>query len=312
MRPSPASQPTFATWLSSLRRVCGSFDSQPPRHNTPFQGRVGTLTTGGLEIAEVSTNARRIARLRDRAGGEDDRYCFLIVQRQGHAEVRSRERSLTLRPGEMMLADSAREFEILPQGLIEQASFHLPRQHVAERVPQGIPFGKLLVHGLSGQLLQLMVNRIVSRQLVGEADRLEGEALGEALVALLLPLASDIKQSPMPLEGTEVLYQGARQLIDQQLQDPELTPAVIAQRLAVSVRQLYRLFEAHEDTVCRYIQRRRLDCCAEDLANPAQLDISITEIAFRWGFTDSAHFSRAFKKAHGISPRDYRRHHSLH
>ena len=32
----------------------------------------------------------------------------------------------------------------------------------------------------------------------------------------------------------------------------------------------------------------------------------ITEIAFRWGFNDSAHFSKAFRAEFGQSPRAYR------
>jgi AraC family transcriptional regulator, positive regulator of tynA and feaB len=33
---------------------------------------------------------------------------------------------------------------------------------------------------------------------------------------------------------------------------------------------------------------------------------SITSIAYKWGFTDSAHFSRSFKKQFEVSPKDFR------
>jgi len=33
---------------------------------------------------------------------------------------------------------------------------------------------------------------------------------------------------------------------------------------------------------------------------------TITEIAFFWGFSDSAHFSRSFRRRFGISPRIFR------
>jgi AraC-like DNA-binding protein len=36
-------------------------------------------------------------------------------------------------------------------------------------------------------------------------------------------------------------------------------------------------------------------------------DVSITETCFRWGFNDSATFSRAFRAEFGVSPREYRR-----
>lgn len=313
MPPSHASQPAFDSWLLSLRRVCGSFDSRPPAGNVPFHGEVSSRTTCGLEIAEILTNASWIARRRWDVEHDDDRYCFLIVQRRGRAGIRQQGLALDLQPGEMALVDSANTCEILPRGLIEHASFHVPRAELAARLTVSqIPFGKLSTTGPGGQLLQLMINRMISRQLVEDTGSAENEGISEALIALLAPLIQGLGQERSPVATLDLLYQGACQLIDQQLQDPDLTPALLAERLNVSLRQLYRLFEAHDDTVCRYIQRRRLQSCAEALANPGQGHFSITDIAYRWGFIDSAHFSRAFKKAYGEAPRDYRHRHCLH
>lgn len=38
-----------------------------------------------------------------------------------------------------------------------------------------------------------------------------------------------------------------------------------------------------------------------------RVDISITEIAFRYGYSESSAYSRAFKKYFGITPLEYRR-----
>ncbi len=50
---------------------------------------------------------------------------------------------------------------------------------------------------------------------------------------------------------------------------------------------------------------RRLEHCRKELScyGPSK---NITEIAYRWGFNDSAHFSRSFKNRYGISPKQYR------
>ena len=74
----------------------------------------------------------------------------------------------------------------------------------------------------------------------------------------------------------------------------------------ISVRHLYRLVEEEGDSVCRYIQRARLKRSADDLSNPFLKTESITAIAYKWGFTDSAHFSRSFKKQFEQSPKDFR------
>ncbi len=99
------------------------------------------------------------------------------------------------------------------------------------------------------------------------------------------------------------LRRHAERLIEQSLQEPRLSPDMLAGRLRISVRQLYRLFEEQGDSVCRYILRQRLSRSAADLGNPRLRGESITSIAFKWGFSDSAHFSRAFKKQFEVSPR---------
>jgi AraC-like DNA-binding protein len=35
--------------------------------------------------------------------------------------------------------------------------------------------------------------------------------------------------------------------------------------------------------------------------------VTVSEIAHRWGFPDHANFTRAFHRAYGMSPRDYRK-----
>lgn len=65
-------------------------------------------------------------------------------------------------------------------------------------------------------------------------------------------------------------------------------------------------------TVVRVIWDRRLERCREEIADPAMALRSITEIAHDWAFSDSQHFSRAFKQRFGMTPREYRNLHAMH
>jgi acetamidase/formamidase len=42
------------------------------------------------------------------------------------------------------------------------------------------------------------------------------------------------------------------------------------------------------------------------MINPVYAQLSISEISFRWGFNDAAHFSRAFREHFGVAPRSLR------
>jgi acetamidase/formamidase/AraC-like DNA-binding protein len=94
--------------------------------------------------------------------------------------------------------------------------------------------------------------------------------------------------------------------IERALDDPELSPAQVARSEGISERYLQRLFEATGDSFSHYIRERRLHRSSVDLANPAQAHCSVSEIAFRYGFSDAAHFSRVFRDRFGMSPRAYR------
>lgn len=100
--------------------------------------------------------------------------------------------------------------------------------------------------------------------------------------------------------------------IDRTLADADLSVAGIARAFGISSRTLHKLFEGEAQTVARLIWERRLERCREEMADPAMAARSITEIAHLWGFSDSQHFSRAFKQRFGMTPRDYRNLFALH
>ncbi|MFD7689287.1 helix-turn-helix domain-containing protein [Streptomyces sp. NPDC059781] len=112
---------------------------------------------------------------------------------------------------------------------------------------------------------------------------------------------------PLPVESRrQVLLARIDAFITHNLSDPELSPATTAAHHHISVRLLHALFEEEPETVGATIRRRRLERTRADLADPRLRHRTIGEIALRWGFRHPADFSRAFRRAYGISPSDFR------
>jgi AraC-like DNA-binding protein len=110
-----------------------------------------------------------------------------------------------------------------------------------------------------------------------------------------------------PATRRRALLASVQTFIDRSLADPHLSPSAIAGAHHISLRWLYKLFEEQGTTVSRWIRERRLERCRRDLLNPALSDLPASAIAYRSGFTDAAHFSRAFRKTYGHPPGTYRR-----
>lgn len=96
------------------------------------------------------------------------------------------------------------------------------------------------------------------------------------------------------------------QSIDQQLGDSELSLARVTDQQRVSVRYLQKLFEDAGLSFTTYLRDRRLERCRQELMSQAHRGLSVSEICFRWGFNDAAHFSRIFRARFGITPRECR------
>lgn len=292
----------FEHWNHIVHAVCGRFVTQRDKQADTFIGDIRHHDLGGLNLADIQVNAASIRRERGSATRGDDRFYFLVLQRQGRMQIQHGSQAFDLQPGEMALFDSAQTFEMQPQGLINQLSIHLCRDAVDRLLPSATSrFGKLQQGTLSGHLLQGMLQQIGNADMGNGATSQHGAALQDALITLLQPSLDEASA----LAGGSPLRRLAERLINEALLNPP-TPLELASHLNISVRQLYRQFEMDGDSVCRYIQRQRLQSSARDLLHNSDAALPITTIAYKWGFSDSAHFSRVFKRHYGMSPKAYR------
>jgi len=157
--------------------------------------------------------------------------------------------------------------------------------------------------------------RVVASLLESSTEALETvddgawEPISHNLAALVLALVLRDEESGEPASGTQLLNR-IYMAIESALGDPGLAPARVAEKVGISERYLQRLLEGVDNNFTRYVRERRLQCISADLENPAEAHCSVSEIAFRYGFNDAAHFSRAFRERFGVSPSVYRKQHA--
>ena len=83
-----------------------------------------------------------------------------------------------------------------------------------------------------------------------------------------------------------------------------VTLDVLASRLAVSRRQLQRVFQEVGDTTFRNaLTRVRMERAGEELE---RRPMGIRELATALGYNQPAHFAKAFRRHHGVLPTEFR------
>lgn len=96
-------------------------------------------------------------------------------------------------------------------------------------------------------------------------------------------------------------------VIQDRLNEPDLTLGKVAAASGISTRYVQKLLRNVGQGFAGYLRACRLERCRADLADNCRAALSITEICYRWGFNDAAHFSRSFRARYGIAPKDFRK-----
>ena len=289
-------------WREQLHTVCGRFDTTARDDVGGFFGGISVGRIGDMEVADVTTNAHSVRKSAADVRAEDGRYFFLILQQAGGSVLMQHERQARLEPGDLALIDSRYSSEFRYLEGMRHLSCHLPCDALERRMAGRAPRVCDTIHGAEpiGMVLGNFIRQIIDKHTLFDAR--ESGAMGDALLCMLAPRSDDIEQHGGSLRD----YSRVVAYIDARLQ-LDLTPEMIGRGVGISVRSLYRLFEDRDQSLAGYIRERRLQRCAEELRASSHSHENLTCIAYRWGFKDSAHFSRSFRASFGVSPRDYRR-----
>ncbi|MOA14520.1 Transcriptional activator NphR [compost metagenome] len=176
-----------------------------------------------------------------------------------------------------------------------------PDRCTALRVSGGQGIGRLLATQLHSLLDERnAINPDTARYVSGSTLDLLSGALSELS-----------RQLPGPASNLQTYHLNrAYACIAERIRQSELSPESIAKSLGISLRYLHQLFHGTGTTVARYIQEMRLEGCARELTTLPVRSHSITDLAFAWGFENSAHFSRVFRNRFQLSASEYRARHS--
>jgi AraC-like DNA-binding protein len=298
------SRERFDYWKHVLSDTFVPLEVSLPGDGADFSGRLSGCELGSLRFFEVTAEphtALRTARLVKSAPAG----CYKVgLQLRGTSVLIQDGREATLSPGDFSLYDTDRPYTLAfsdPHRMLvlvfPRAMLGLPRTRLATLTATRIQGG---MAALIGPFLEQMADLI---------DEVGGQAgvrlAGNVLDLLNTVLAERLDCFPQdPDIGHRALMVRITAFIEAHLADAELSPAQIAAAHHVSLRQLHKLFQASGTTVAGWIRQRRLEHCARDLRRGRPHPVSA--IGAHWGYPDPAHFSRLFKAAYGMSPRDYR------
>jgi AraC-like DNA-binding protein len=102
----------------------------------------------------------------------------------------------------------------------------------------------------------------------------------------------------------EELMERIMKVINRHMDDPDLSVEMLSQEVGISRVHIHRkMKELTHQTTRDFIKNIRLQQAATLMTENAALTVS--EVAYKVGFSNLSHFSTSFKEKYGLSPKEY-------
>jgi AraC-like DNA-binding protein len=256
------------------------------------------VTANAHEVHRTSTLIRR-------TGGD---FLFVSLLLDGDAVCVQDDRVAELvRPGHLLLYDSARPYRFAFREYSRQLVVRIPRDELAHRLRRVERLTAIPVagdHGLGGFARELLQSLAAH---VDDVDpHVTAQLLGNVLDVLSAAFADSAGLSSEVETPRAVHLRRAQEFIRRRLSDPDLTPAQVAQEIGISERYLYAVFHDEGMSPGKAIMNERLAQAHASLSRPKMLTGTVEGMALNLGFKHASHFTRAFKERYGLPPSQYR------
>ncbi len=264
---------------------------------------IGSRQFSDLLLTEMHMAEIRGVRDESVLDSQDNAYVGVTHVTSGRVVVDSKNRRLT--SSNVQIWTSREPVSFVATERVGFLNVLLPEKCLRDRLP-GFS-GTYAVVGTDCPAGQLTAShmRAISRAAKCHG-RLDGRCVAGATADIVANLirSADLNVQPSARQArlTEV-----KEYVRENIKRSDLRPGLIAGEFGMSLRSLHNLFSEHDLTVMQYIKGKRLERAAEDLRDPALGQLSVTEVGVKWAFSDSAHFSNAFKARYGESPSGYRK-----
>ena len=293
-------------WQEGLRRFvlpleCGVAEPQSFQCNAV----VGRLR--GNTVAELRVDASRLVR---RAVHliEDERELVKVVWLlAGRSRVRQGPNSATIEAGGWSVFDPGREYAIDFDKGSRVLVLLVPRSQCPGWLPAlNVLSGRALQAGGPAHIAAASLSAMLRD--VAPLDPESEGTLHESVVALIeRALAIELGARGLEAQSERSVHLAHVQAyILEHLADPGLNVGRLATVFGASRRNIYNIFTPSGITPHVFIQSARLDHACALLDQPASRGGSVAGVARQCGFSDPAHFSRAFHARHGVAPTIWR------
>ncbi|MDP1659986.1 MAG: helix-turn-helix domain-containing protein [Methylotenera sp.] len=292
-------------WLQEvIRQEYTKVEVTPPVDGDLFN-EMTFYTWEKLRLSVIRSHAITIERLRSEPHFVSQDNYLAVVLLSGSYLLEQNGRETFLQPGDMAIYDATRPHRIQCSRNFSKLIVSIPRAIMRDRIAGAEYCTALRIPGSEG--IGFVATNFI-RSVTRQAETMNKDAFSALsdhyLDLLTLSLASVRPQDFSLSRSRSISLNQVKDFVERYLSNSAMDTTMIATGVRLSPRYINDLFSDEGTSLMRYVWKQRLENCRKDMLNPAHIGYRISDIAFRWGFNDLSHFSRAFKQQFEVSPRE--------
>ena len=275
------------------------------RDAAAFDGRLEHQSLGDLSLSRLQTEPVQYERHPHHIAGASEEQYLITIPRRSPVEFRQLGREVRCDPGGFIIERGDEPYRFSYETANDLCVLKVAKPVLSDRLRNPDRFCAQVFNGREG-LGGLFTTMAQHVQTQAPSDLAAGTVLGRQLIELLT-LAIDRSSDTADVAHSSVRaahLKRAEEVIRRNLSNPDLSPGLVADACGISKRYLHEIFADANGTVSQHIREQRLIAarCLLQMPNPGPM----SDIAYRFGFSDQAQFSRLFKAMFGQTPSSYR------
>ena len=298
-----ASGKPFRYWQDLVCRELVELQIDTPQP-TGFEASMLRRRLGSLSFNLIDARQQAAARTPEGIRRTVEPRFDLVHIRQGSIVFEHYGRRFGVQAGQCVLIDSSQTYTFTTSDFTSSASLQIPQKWLRAWVPTPedsvtrvigteTPWGNALLASLNALTPQTLATLAIPEELLAEQ------------IASLLALGIGSQDSGLT-PGQQKLLPRVLDTLQQMAHDEQVCPQSVADTHGISKRYLHAVFAAAGTTFSRELFAIRLERAARLLRDPRFRKLSVSEIGWRCGFSDSSHFARRFARKFGQSPSQFR------
>lgn len=270
-----------------------------------FKCRAEVFSIQDIKVIYGSGSAHKVIK-KIKHKDYDSGIYTININLSGTINIIQENQTIKLNHKEFTFIDQDKNYSICHEDNYQILTIEIPKYILKERLRNPNLYLGLKLNGNKGFLKVVYQFLEELPKTINELSNQEDGLLKDSLINLIVNAFKSIDEwSQLTTVAIDYL-QRAKVIIARNLHEPELSRAQVSEQTGVSIRALNRIFSYQDTSITKYIKQQRLRLAEKLLLDQTFQEVTVSEIAYRSGFSDLSHFSNSFNAKYNYYPKEYR------